>query len=343
MQIAKINTQGLKMDGGQSAFFQDEEQLSIVPEKKSPIDVFTQMLESINFECRIYAPAAFKASWGVDVERGLARFYILTSGRCWLEMKGSKYPIFLVRGDLVFIPGGQGHSLRDPMDGAVIPFNQAFRMDNVTKSEDRESDDVTQMICGTFSVKEGGFERLLSGLSPLIHIRGEDRKKQAGLEDLLHVVIHEATSAKTGSQGIINRLVHILFIQAIRVCRDTVIADVSNGNLLAGLTDPEIGQAIRWMNQKPEMPWTVASLAEKVCLSRSVFAARFTSLTGQPPLRYLHQCRMNKACVLLRETLGGIKKIANSIGYSSEAAFSNAFKRWIGRAPGQYRVECRRS
>ena len=36
-------------------------------------------------------------------------------------------------------------------------------------------------------------------------------------------------------------------------------------------------------------PWTVASLGEEVGLSRSVFAARFTQLVGEPPLGYFRQ------------------------------------------------------
>jgi AraC-like DNA-binding protein len=45
----------------------------------------------------------------------------------------------------------------------------------------------------------------------------------------------------------------------------------------------------------------VASLAEEVGLSRSVFAARFTQLVGEPPLGYLTRLRMQKAATLLRE------------------------------------------
>jgi mannose-6-phosphate isomerase-like protein (cupin superfamily) len=258
MQVAKFNM-NLKMDGERSVLGEGNEWLAEVPGKETPIDVLTQMLESIHFKCSVSKPAVFRAPWGVSVKHGPARFYILTSGRCWLEIKGSRCPMFLVRGDLVFIPGGQEHSLSDPIDSPVTPVARELGLGSDGNTTDDEGDDVTRVICGTFEVKDEGFETLLSGLSSLIHVRGEDRKKQAGLDDLLRAVIHETTSAKAGSQAIISRLVHILFIQAIRSCGDAVIYEMRNGNLLAGLTDPEIGQAIRWMNQKPELPWTVAS------------------------------------------------------------------------------------
>jgi AraC-like DNA-binding protein len=48
-------------------------------------------------------------------------------------------------------------------------------------------------------------------------------------------------------------------------------------------------------------------------------------------------CRMTKACTLLTENQCGLKEVASQVGYATEAAFSNAFKRWKGQSPGRYR------
>ena len=86
------------------------------------------------------------------------------------------------------------------------------------------------------------------------------------------------------------------------------------------------------MHQRADAPWTVASLAEEVGLSRSVFAARFTQLVGEPPLGYLTRLRMQKAATLLRD------------GASlAEASFSQAFRQWAGVAPGAYRKQRKES
>ena len=58
---------------------------------------------------------------------------------------------------------------------------------------------------------------------------------------------------------------------------------------------------------------------------------------GQPPVKYLTDCRMRRACSLLREQRCALKEIAGRTGYDSESAFSNAFKRWSGRSPGEWR------
>ena len=75
--------------------------------------------------------------------------------------------------------------------------------------------------------------------------------------------------------------------------------------------------------------------------SRSAFAARFARLVGEPPLHYLTRWRMQKAAGLLREGRASLAEIAEQVGYDSEAAFSKAFKRSIGTAPGAYRRRAR--
>jgi len=74
-----------------------------------------------------------------------------------------------------------------------------------------------------------------------------------------------------------------------------------------------------------------------VAMSRSAFAARFAHLVGEPPLTYLTRWRMQKATRLLRSGHASIGEVASRVGYEAEAAFSKAFKRWTGVAPGAYR------
>lgn len=100
---------------------------------------------------------------------------------------------------------------------------------------------------------------------------------------------------------------------------------------------PEIGPVLRDIQQQPEFNWTVASMADRVQISRSSFAAKFTDLVGVPPMKYLLQCRMSKAAQLITEGRLRFKQIAGKVGYKTEAAFNTAFKRWSGVSPGEYR------
>ncbi len=72
-------------------------------------------------------------------------------------------------------------------------------------------------------------------------------------------------------------------------------------------------------------------------MSRSAFAARFTELVGEPAMAYVARWRMHLALTALREEGATVGELADRLGYRSEAAFSRAFKRVIGVAPGAAR------
>ena len=101
---------------------------------------------------------------------------------------------------------------------------------------------------------------------------------------------------------------------------------------------------LRRFNQveKPENDWTVESLASEVGMSRSPFAARFSQLVEEPPLRYLTRWRMQKASRLIETSHAGLAVIGKRVGYDAEAAFSKAFKRYTGVSPGAYRRKLER-
>jgi AraC-like DNA-binding protein len=81
----------------------------------------------------------------------------------------------------------------------------------------------------------------------------------------------------------------------------------------------------------------VASLADRVAVSRSAFAARFTSLVGESPLHYLTRLRLHVASLRLQSSDDTLRAVAAAAGYGSVAAFAKAFKRRVGMTPGAYR------
>jgi AraC-like DNA-binding protein len=83
--------------------------------------------------------------------------------------------------------------------------------------------------------------------------------------------------------------------------------------------------------------WTLGALADEVAMSRSAFAARFTELVAEPPMRYVARLRMHLAQAALRQPGARIAEVAGRFGYRSEAAFSRAFKRYVGVPPGAAR------
>jgi len=55
-------------------------------------------------------------------------------------------------------------------------------------------------------------------------------------------------------------------------------------------------------------------------------------------MQYLARWRMQVAAALLRDSNAKVIEVALGVGYESEAAFSRAFKRAVGVAPGAWRA-----
>jgi AraC-like DNA-binding protein len=104
------------------------------------------------------------------------------------------------------------------------------------------------------------------------------------------------------------------------------------------MADPHIGPALQLIHERPERPWTLDELGQRVGLGRSAFSARFTRLVGQSMYRYLIARRMSEAAFLLETSDEAIARIATRVGYETSAAFSKLFHRHHGLSPGRYRA-----
>ena len=101
--------------------------------------------------------------------------------------------------------------------------------------------------------------------------------------------------------------------------------------------DRRIARALELMRSEPGKRWTVERLARAVGLSRAAFARHFVETTGRSPLRHLSDVRLALAASLLETSDASLAEIAARVGYASEFAFSRAFKRRHGVAPGRFR------
>ena len=91
------------------------------------------------------------------------------------------------------------------------------------------------------------------------------------------------------------------------------------------------------MHGEPGRSWQLGELAKAAGMSRTTFATRFRAAAGVPPLTYLTGWRMRLARRALLEGSTPVSAIAYSLGYTSESAFSHAFKRTTGFAPNRLR------
>src|SRR5262245_60879641 len=307
-----------------------------------PMDVLTDVLESVHVRSLIFGRLEFTAPWGLRMDGGHASFYVITRGACWLEVEGQDRALSLAGGDFVLLPNAPPHVIRDSRTTPPLPKAEVF--ESCRRSGGCQPGGIlryggggalTTIIGGGFQIENSDRNPLLAALPPLIHVAGDGGNTVQWLESTLQFVASEMASGQPGAETVVGRLADILFVQAVRA-HLAQSGDQATGWLRA-LTDAKIGQALSLIHQRPERPWTVESLASEIGMSRSAFAARFAELVQEPPLAYLTRWRMTKASHLLRSNGHSIGQVAGQVGYEAEAAFSKAFKRWNGLAPGTYR------
>jgi AraC-like DNA-binding protein len=163
-----------------------------------------------------------------------------------------------------------------------------------------------------------------------------DQARSLALHTTLQLLASEMAEQAPGSEAATNRLAEVLFIQTLRA-HISLPGEGCKRGWLRAIFDPQIGTALRSFHEDVKVPWTVESSAGSAGMSRSAFAARFKELLGQTPLEYVTDWRMQKAILLLQQRDKKLVEIAQTVGYVSDAAFSKAFKRVVGLAPGEYR------
>jgi AraC-like DNA-binding protein len=144
----------------------------------------------------------------------------------------------------------------------------------------------------------------------------------------------ELRDPRPGASLVAQQLAYMMLVQALRLH----LADGVRGGVgwLFALADKQISVAITCMHDDPGHRWTLQELAERVGMSRSIFALRFKETVGATPKEYLTRWRMLLAGARLNNSDDSISVIALSLGYESESALGKAFKRAMGCLPRQY-------
>lgn len=104
-----------------------------------------------------------------------------------------------------------------------------------------------------------------------------------------------------------------------------------------GLVDPFIQKVMDAIYDNLGTDLCIAKLATSAGLSRSAFIRRFARVVGQTPNDFVTSLRIERATQLLVNSDMPVVKVAEQVGYGSEAAFSRVFHRWTGMTPGAIR------
>jgi AraC-like DNA-binding protein len=302
------------------------------------MDPLTDILRDLRLESSFYARSLLRAPWGLSFSaKDGPSFHVVVVGRGFLRINAERIP--LGTGDLVLLPHGDEHQIADPPESTATPL-LALPSERIGQNaallrfggEGAES----LLICGGVRFAGPVAHPLLALLPQVLLLRREEREEtHAWLDATLTMLGAEALSLRPGSVAVMTRVADILVLQTIRAWLES--DENRRIGWLGALSDPDIGRALALIHRRAEDPWTVASLAKEVNLSRSVFAERFSRLVGTSPMQYVTRWRISLASSWMREEHMSASEVAYRLGYSSEAAFSRAFKRHLQVPPGVFR------
>jgi AraC-like DNA-binding protein len=301
-------------------------------------DALTQVLEAAQLGGRLSASISVRAPWGLrfgHVER-VAGFHVVSRGACWLLCEGDLTPARLDTGDLVLLPHGTAHVVCDDPASEAIDLHgyTANIAPGQTLALPDGSGPECALLCGSYSLSLDGRYPLLHGLPRLIHLRA-GQIAEGALAATVQMLEAEAARGAPGSSLVIDRLVDLLFVHALRTWL-AIQADAASESWFGALADPVVGPALQAVHADPTFNWTVETLARAAGLSRAPFARRFRNAVGEPPLAYVTRWRMAVAAGFLEQGERAAR-VAGRVGYDDEFAFAKAFKRVRGISPGEHR------
>lgn len=305
----------------------------------SPIDPLGGALHFLRMTGIFYCRCEFTAPWGLTLPifQDCMMFHVVMEGELLLEVEGADR-CRLSKGDLALVPHGEGNRL---LGGENLAAPNLFDVPRELLSDKYElirlggGGRSTKVICGVVRFDHPAARHLIPLLPKLIKVRAQSSTETEWIESTIRFIAAEARELRPGGETVITRLADVLVIQAIRSWIE--VDPAARTGWFGALRDKQLGRALTQIHRHPTRRWTLGALASEAGMSRSAFAALFTQLVGESAVRYTARFKMQTAFVLLKDDGSSIAEVATRLGYDSEAAFSRAFKRFMGVSPGSIR------
>jgi AraC-like DNA-binding protein len=294
--------------------------------------------------------------WAIRIEdRAPVALIAVTKGTVWFRTDGDE-PRSVGAGTVALVRGPEPYVVAHAADAGeptivVLPGNDCRGPDGASVAQslrlgvrswgtadlDRPADPTsTELLIGTYEHIGAVGERLLATLPPMLTVEAE-----AIDSPLVELLAHEIDKPHPGQPVVLDRLLDLL---VVAVLRTWLAASVDHHTAwYRSHLDDVVGPALTLLHDHPDRPWTVASLASEVGVSRAALARRFTGLVGEPPMTYLTEWRLALAADLLTQPGATVTSVARQVGYATPFAFSAAFKRVRGVSPRTHQHQARPS
>jgi AraC family transcriptional activator of mtrCDE len=292
-----------------------------------------RLFENLDVRIEPFAVCALADQWRLNLPGNeFVTLHFVLDGEGVLVTQTRNIP--LGSGGLAIVPRGVKHSLQcgEPIENeAGLGGDAKSPCDLPEFAAGARSDASYRLACGRLDVTYGGSLSVFDRLTEAVAL---DFSDSPVMKAVFEGLVAEEQRENLGSAAMVRALMNQCIILVFRR-----LNSASNGELswLPALEDPQLAGALDAVFEHPEHPHTVESLAERVSMSRSSFAERFSSGLGQTPMRFVRDVRLQRAARLLRKTDLSVDGVATRVGFSSRSHFSRAFRDYYSCSPAQYR------
>lgn len=297
---------------------------------------YDRLISDLELECDVTSRIILGEPKMVEFpgETGLLKFHFLEEGSLWAWVNGEaprKIPplsLILCNGAHTHFAGTDPEWPTETIQGFLKTLNMPCASGlNFTSGSGHPH---MSMITGKARMVDHRSHPIWRMLPPMIIIRPDLARDADSLRQTLRLAAEEARSPQAGSRGIINRLLEIAILQALRIW-------LAEGGILGqAFQDEAVSRVLAHIHAQPAHDWNIAEMSRIAGVSRTTFIERFQRTLGMPPAEYVANWRMHRAVRLLRRPGIPIAEVAHLVGYQSEPAFNRAFRRVLGAPPGQF-------
>jgi AraC family transcriptional regulator, activator of mtrCDE len=267
-----------------------------------------------------------------DLE-GCAPFHIVTKGQCLLDA-ADNIGLLLKAGDIAILPHGGPHTVR-ALHGAA-ESKHAVRVerrlhDQITVKTNVRGDHDTELICGRLIFEHAHNNLVFAALPPVITFFGADAADAVRLRAIVTTIQSELAEDRFGAAPIACALASSLMMYVLRSHFESKAAGIG---ILALLARNQTARVLSALLAEIDRAWSLDELAKVANTSRATLVRLFRKSVNVPPLMFLSELRLTLARHHILASNKPLVTIADEIGYQSETAFSRAYHRRFGVAPG---------
>lgn len=178
---------------------------------------------------------------------------------------------------------------------------------------------------------------VLENNQPILHCKSELKQE---LNQLCQLMAAEYQTRKSGRYYMLRAYLMQMLLLIVREIRDEKEAEQDGYIFESKNKSYIVKKIISYLNENYASHISLDEIARNMYLSPVYISKLFKEETGESPINYLIQIRLDKAKdILLTDNYGSIKSVASAVGYEDVYYFSKLFKKYYGMAPAYYRKQ----